>query len=73
MKKLLMNLSESILSRSQMKGVRGGYGGEGGASGCTNECGNLPSVECKGGSCHTFEEFGGGCKSDIETRYCIST
>ncbi len=31
MKKILMNFSENVLSRSQMKAVRGGYEEEGGA------------------------------------------
>lgn len=52
-----------------MKGIKGGYE----AAGCTNDCGLLPSVSCSGTSCYTFEDLGGGCQSDTETKFCIPT
>lgn len=36
MKKLLMNLADSLLSREQMKSVKGGYGAEGDR--CSTKC-----------------------------------
>ena len=52
MKKILMNFSENVLSRSQMKAVRGGSDtpGEGGGAGC-------PAGACLG----TKSDCGAGC------------
>lgn len=69
MKKILISLADGILSKIQMKGIKGGYE----AAGCTNDCGLLPSVSCSGTSCYTFEDLGGGCQSDTETKFCIPT
>jgi len=45
-----MGLSDSILSRSQMKSIRGGYGGM--MASCSDDCGggNKKGIECKKGS-----------------------
>jgi natural product precursor len=70
MKKLLMGLSDSILSRSQMKSIRGGYGG---VADCTKDCPDpIPDVTCSGMNCRTFNDInGGGCESDTETKPCL--
>lgn len=53
MKKILMNFSENVLSRSQMKMISGGFNGEGYT--CTVTCGNCVST-CTGSiGCYMVE------------------
>jgi hypothetical protein len=64
-----MRFSDNVLSRSQMKSVKGGYGEE--ASTCTKRCPKpYDNVTCNGNGCITFNWDGGGCSSVTETYYC---
>ena len=70
MKKLLMNFSENVLSRRQMKTVKGGYG----AAECRKDCSpvGVPDVTCKGKNCSTYSDAnGGGCESETEKTPCL--
>lgn len=52
MKKLLLKISNEILSKEQMKRIRGGYGG---VSSCSATCKDGTKVECSGYKCEAFE------------------
>ena len=61
MKKVLLNLSDAILSREQMKGIKGGYN-DGNASKCSVTCPGQPTpleVECP--SCSSGKKNGLDC------------
>lgn len=72
MKQVLMRFSDQVLSRSQMKNVKGGdtY-----IADCKKICPSpdLP-VECGGTSCYTFSSEGGGCYDSelARKRYCTA-
>ncbi|NBB19357.1 hypothetical protein GVN20_08335 [Runella sp. CRIBMP] len=61
MKQVLIRFSEHVLSRSQMKSIRGGYGGM--AASCSDDCGggDNKGIECKKGS-----------KCSAENSCCVS-
>jgi hypothetical protein len=70
MKQVLMRFSEHVMSRSQMKVVKGG---EEYIATCIRNCSPFLNVECGGSSCYTFTEEGGGCyDSDLaRKKYCV--
>ncbi|GAB2627808.1 hypothetical protein GCM10027035_22880 [Emticicia sediminis] len=68
MKKKLINLSNAILSREQMKRVKGGYGegSGGGLAKCNYECCDGKPLVCEGFTCEGFS-----CNPIVESdAYC---
>lgn len=77
MKKILMNFSGTVLSRVQMKGIRGGLLDENGGEeygSATRDCPDpIPDVTCTGKNGYTFDDsLGGGCSSDTEYKVCVA-
>lgn len=68
MRKAILSFADGLLSREQMKIVRGGYGG---TASCEATCqGTTNKVKCTGTNCVATDGCKGGCVSDTESKSC---
>lgn len=74
MKNMLTQFTGNLLSKQQMKAVKGGYGNATGTAECNNGMGSTSTITCSGSSCATEDDDangnGGYCRCGNDYKSC---